>query len=238
MRMKINPSSAAWVINGSVYTDYAQGCLRHLVFKNKMPVPSTITPELQEMGAKGEDLYFEVLMNEQEWPFHKELPFRDEFEGVMRSGRCDYITYHNGFRVVHEIKSTQSKNTLYKVIRKGELNINHLAQLVFYLIYFNETRGKLVVQYMPRFERRVFKVEVNNEGEIVVDGKKYGYKVEDQISHQLKSAEVIKTLPKIEKPIGKCCYFCAYKDVCEEYESSDDTIGEFVNQKLEVKNEV
>jgi CRISPR/Cas system-associated exonuclease Cas4 (RecB family) len=227
--IKINPSSAAWANNGVVVTDYSQGCLRHLIFKNYFPKPSTITPELQEMGAKGEDMYFDTLMNEQEYPFHKELAFRDEFEGVQRSGRCDYISYHDGFRVIHEIKSSQSKNTLYKVINKGEVNINHLAQLVFYLVYFNEIRGKLVVQYMPKFNRRIFKVTINEYGEVLVDGWYSGYSVENQIEHQLLSAKVIRELPKVIKPIGKACTYCDYKDICEEYEQADTTLGEFLN---------
>lgn len=233
--IKINPSSAAWVVGPSVFSDYKQGCMRHLIFKNHIPREDTIPIELQQLGAIGEDIYFETLTRDQEHPFHKELAFRDQFEGVMRSGRCDYITYHDGFRVIHELKTSQSKNTLYKIIRKGELNINHMAQLVFYLIYFEETRGKLVVRYHPKAETRIFKVTVEDGGEVFVDGKKFQFTIENQIQHQLMAANVIKELPKVDKPMGNACSWCNYKDVCEKYDQKDQTLKQFLEG---YKNEV
>ena len=226
--ININPSSAAWVADGRVHSDYSQGCLRHLIWKNYIPRPSTITPELMQMGAEGEDAYQKTLETEQEWPFHKELAFKSDFEGVQRSGRVDFISYHDGFRVIHECKTSQSKNTLYKIIRGHELNINHLAQLTYYLIYFEETRGKLVVRYHPKAETRIFRLKVESDGSLTVDGNPFRFDVYNQLQHQLMAAEVIKDQPKVERPVGKACLWCDYKDVCEKYDVKDVTIKQFL----------
>jgi CRISPR/Cas system-associated exonuclease Cas4 (RecB family) len=227
--IKINPSSAAWAIGRSVLTPKKNGCLRHMVLKRLSPMPDDIPVHLQEMGAEWEDMYFDRLMNDQPHPFHKEFAFSDWFEGVKRSGRVDYIVHHPEYRVIVECKASQSKNVLYQVIRKRIPDPNHLAQLVFYLIYFQETRGKLAVRYAPTGEEHEFRVEIDNDGNIIIDGKKSEYSVMMQLQHQLLAAEAIKDLGHISRPMSKkACDWCPYDLVCEALDNSGQTIGEFL----------
>jgi hypothetical protein len=230
MEFSIRPSSAAWAVNGTVISDTSQGCLRN-VFFNKVFPTGDIPKELAEMGAWGEDEYQKALETEQEWPFHKEFAFSDVFEGAKRRGRVDFITYHNNFLVIHEVKTSQSKNFLYQNLRKGEPKLNHLAQLVFYLVYFEQTRGKLIYRYAPKNELKIIKVEIKEGGKIYYDGKLYPLTVSDQIAHQLMSAEAIKEMGVIERPSGKACEWCSYKDMCNEYDQSGQTMKEFLGEK-------
>lgn len=228
--IRINPSSAGWAVGNRVVTEYSSGCLRHLLLKNYIPRPFTLSDELVKVGADGEDKYQHYLETEQEAPFHKECVMRSEIDGVTVSGRIDFLSHHTGFRVVHECKSSKSKNLLYKVIRKGDVKLSHLAQLVFYLIHLNETRGKLIVWYEPTNETRVFKVEIRDGGGIFIDGVKHTFDVADQIQHQLLSAKVIKEKILWDRPEGNACTYCDYKDVCSSYDESGLTFTEFMEE--------
>ncbi len=132
----------------------------------------------------------------------------------------DFVTYHDGFKVIHECKTSQSKPFLYGVVRKGEPKVNHMAQLVFYLTHLNETRGKLVCLYAPTGELRVFKVEITPNGDVLVDGRKYLYNVQNQITHQLLAAKVINERIIWSRPRGKACDYCVYKSECDKYDAA------------------
>lgn len=234
--IRINPSSAAFAVGESIQTEAQTGCLRHLLLKNHLPIEDKIPEEFAIMGARGEDMYQEILDTEQEFPYHKELVMRSTMDGVVVSGRIDFVTYHPGFRVIHEVKSSQSKNILYKTINKGEVKLNHLAQLVFYLVHMNETRGKLVVRYMPKNLLRIFRVVIGDEGEILIDGQKHQLSVQDQIRHQLLSAHVIKEKELWARPESIwSCKYCVYNKLCDKYDAEPKNFNEFVEENKEIK---
>lgn len=224
--MKISPSSAAFAWGNFVVTEYAQGCLRHLLFKQHVKLEG-IPEEFAKMGEAGELVYLEYMTREQDYPFHREMPFKSEIEGVIVSGRVDFISYHDGFRIIHECKTSQSKSFLYDVIRKGIVKTNHLAQIVMYLIHLNETRAKLIARYAPSGETRTIKIEVGEGGKILVDGRMVSYSVQDQIQHQLLSAEVLKTQTVMDRANEGACRYCQFKEAClrwdtNNYESFND----------------
>jgi len=226
--IRINPSSAGWAVGNQVITEYSSGCLRHLLLKNYLPIPFNLPEDLIKVGADGEDKYQNYLDNEQEYPYHKECVMKSTMDGVTVSGRIDFLSHHEKFRVVHECKSSKSKNLLYKVIRKGEVKLSHLAQLVFYLIHLNETRGKLIVWYEPTNETRVFKVVIGEGGEIFIDGVRHTFDVAEQIQHQLLSAKVIKENILWDRPNGAACKYCDYNKICTKYDESGLTFTEFM----------
>ena len=220
MRISINPSSAAFALGSMVMSDTPSGCLRYLLLKRYVAKPEEFPEHLKVMGEAGEAIYMSYLENYQPWPFHRELSFERSLEGVKVRGRMDFITYHNTFKVIHECKTSQSKPFLYGVVRKGEPKINHMAQLVFYLIHLEETRGKLVCLYAPTNELKVFKVEVDAKGEVLVDGRKYIYNVQNQLMHQLMAAEAIKEGTIMGRPRGKACNYCVYKTECDKFDAA------------------
>jgi len=233
--IRINPSSSAFMVGELVKTEAQSGCLRHLLLKNYLPIEDKVPEELQKMGAWGEDMYQEFLENHQEWPFHKELVMKTTLDDVTVSGRIDFVTYHDGYRVIHECKTSQSKNILYKTINKGELKLNHLAQLVFYLIHMNETRGKLVIRYAPKNTLRIFRITIGDDGEIFVDGDKHEMTVQDQLRHQLMSAHVIKEKELLARPESPwACKYCVYNKLCDKYDAEPKSFNEFVEENKEI----
>lgn len=233
MTLKIRPSSAAWMMGKSVITDTPSGCLRYLVLKKEHPKPDQIKPELQEMGEMGEKIYMKKLEETQPWPFHRELPFEVPIEDGVIKGRIDFITYHDSFKVIHECKTSQSKDFNREVIGRGIPKSNHIAQVVMYLLSLYETRAKLVALYYPTLKTRIFKIELMDNGMILVDNMPYLYTVSDQISHQLMSLEVQKSKELFERPLGKACFYCIYKQECFNYDACG---GSTLNDYKEVNN--
>ena len=232
-KAKIYPSSAAWALGKMIYTDTPQGCLRYILLQRYIPKFIDIDPKFKEIGNWGEEQYLDYMLNEQDYPFHRELPFKSELNGIQVSGRMDFISYHDGFKVIHECKTTQSKNVLYQNMRKNEPKLNHMAQLVFYLINQNETRGKLVYRFWPTNELKIFKIEIEPSGQILVDKKPYKLTVNEQMTHQILSAEVLTEEYIADKPYGSGCRFCDYKEECEKFDSVG---GSHIDDFMEVIN--
>jgi hypothetical protein len=230
----LRPSSAAFAINGTVVTDNHSSCPRGMIFKAELNKPDYIDPKYQIMGARGEDMYQADLEQLQPWAFHKEYKVTDYFEGVKRNGRVDFLVHHPDFRVACECKTTQSKAVFNEVFIYGRPKIGHLAQVVFYLIMLEETRGKLIYRYWPTQEVKTFKVEVSDTGRLLIDGTASEYSVADQLSHQLMCVEAITTQDKPEKIPSRTCRYCLYKEECRAFDTADCTIKEFIE---EIKND-
>ena len=228
---RISPSSAGWAVDNNILTDTKVGCLRFLLLKYYLPVDDPVPAHLIEMGAWGEDRYEEYLKNDQEHAYHKEFEMESSIDDVLVRGRIDFITHHKTFRVIHEVKTSQSKNLLYKNLRKGDPKVNHLGQLVFYLIHLNETRGKLIYRYAPTNELRIMKVEIGDSGEIYVDGKEHHLRVENQIRHQLLSAQVIKEKIMWQRPAGSACKWCVYNSMCDRYDVCGKSFENFITEE-------
>jgi len=235
--MRISPSSAAFALGNLVVTDYSQGCLRHLLFKRKIPKDSDIPEEFAKMGEDGELKYLDYMLTQQDYPFHRELPFISEIDGVPVKGRVDFVSYHDGFRVIHECKTSQSKTFLYGVVRKGEPKLNHVAQIVSYLVHFGETKAKLVARYAPKNEERIIKIEVDDLGRILVDKRVYKYSLQEQINHQLLSAKVIKENLIWDRPSTGTCRYCQYAEECLKWDTEEFKSTEYFFNQMKEKSE-
>jgi hypothetical protein len=173
----------------------------------------------------------------------------DITDDVQYSGRCDFeVQYYKVGTVIHETKSTVSRSTRDHVIRKGQVKLNHLAQLVSYLIQLKTTRGKIVCGYYElnevgdyeRVEAREFKVTIRDNGAIYIDGEHSGFNVEDQIAHALAAAKVLSEQRIWERPEGhdakwkSPCTFCPFKKACDKYDAAEiTTVSELVEAARE-----
>jgi CRISPR/Cas system-associated exonuclease Cas4 (RecB family) len=216
----LRPSSAAFALNGEIITDNCQSCPRNMLFKAIINKPEYVDPKYQIMGAAGEDLYQEELNKIGGLLAHKEYKVTDYFEGVKRNGRIDFLVQHPDFRVIHECKTTQSKYVYNDVFIKGSPKVSHLAQVVFYLIMLEETRGKLIYRYYPTQETKIFKVEVGKGGKLLINNNKCEFSIENQISHQLICVDAIKNQDLPASIPNKSCKFCLYKKECKEFDDS------------------
>jgi hypothetical protein len=134
--------------------------------------------------------------------------------------------------VVDEVKGHTSKNTRRDVIRKGEYNVSYLAQLVSYMTRLRTQKGRLVCGYyeddggrLVRQEARIFKVEIDDEGSILVDGVSSGYGVADLLAHQRAAARVLETQEVAARPdkanlrFGGPCTYCPFNAACDKFDA-------------------
>ena len=147
----------------------------------------------------------------------------------------------SGGLIIHETKGTLDQSSTHNsVIKQGKVKLNQLAQLVFYMIRKKTNKGKLVCgayRLLPsglleQTALREFKIEFNEAGQILVDKVPFQYTIEDQLNHQLTTAEVLKTETIWDRPEGfdskwaSPCKFCDYSDVCTKWDAGELTSKE------------
>lgn len=228
---KLYPSSAAFMLGDVVVTEYDSGCLRKILLTAngvKGPFPAIYG----RVGAVHEIMHEQEIREDADIEsFLRELPIRipiEDFPQVQYSGRMDFVCkYVDRKEVIHETKGTISKNTRRET-RKGNWKSNQLAQLVSYMIARQTPWGKLVAGYyeandageLVRTEQHVFKVWIDDDGAIWVDGKPTGFTVHDQIAHRTAAAQVISDDvigPRPDKWDDKYkgpCRSCMHRDTC------------------------
>jgi hypothetical protein len=231
--LKLYPSSSGFCWGNLVISEYGSGCIRKILLSAN-GYRTEIAETSKETGAKWEEQVLEQLINDQEYAFHREVPFRYEVNGVTVSGRCDYFVYDDAGGCVIECKGSNSKSVLYDVINKGKVKINHLAQLVHYLNYFGTDHGKIMVSFVETQKQRTFIVTVEGDGQIYVDGKFSGYTAHDQVKHTLNASEAIRDSIVWERPTsfnGDPCKFCEFKPLCTDWDTGEITDSkEFIDR--------
>ena len=239
MKLKIYPSSSAFIIGDSVMTDTQSGCLRNILLAAHDVREDSIAEIHMRVGAVHESFYARTL---QEDEFGSEVPVKGECDGVPYSGRADFLTKYKGEYIVHETKGTVSYNTYRKVIKDGRFKPNNLSQLVFYMGHFNTQYGKLIYAYykekdllFKQVEQRTFKVIIDKSGDILIDGVHSGYTFQDHLAHRVEVARVLKANEVGDKPSGTqdgggACNWCVFKPTCKKWDLGEiTTTEEFVN---------
>lgn len=244
MRKTLYPSQAAFMWGETVITQYSSGCLRAILL-SAHGIREAFPAIYGEVGAAHEAWYEGRLAEDtrlvsyaRESPVKRPIP---GVSGVTYSGRIDFLQTYPAGAVIAETKGTISKDTRLSVIRKGAVKLNQLAQLVSYMIATETPRGKLVVGYYEKdgdayrhCEGREFKVTIDDEGLILVDGTPSGYSVTDAIKHRQAAAGVLadntvgSRPDKWDQPFGGPCRMCVFKDACDKYRPEHHTTEEFL----------
>jgi CRISPR/Cas system-associated exonuclease Cas4 (RecB family) len=227
--LKYSPSSAAFMYGDIVMTKDSSGCLRKILFSSH-GLREEIDPIYQEVGKAHEEWVESRLTG-----YRREESLRGPISGndlVQYSGRMDFISDTD----VIECKATVSKRTRLEVIRKGNVKINHLAQIVSYLIQLERTNAKLIVGFYEQdngkfvcTEHREFNVTIDDNGRILVDGTFSGYGAIDQLRHMQRAAKHLAegTLgPRPQDWDAKYtspCNYCPFKAACDKVDSGNTT---------------
>jgi hypothetical protein len=228
---KLYPSSAAFMMGDVVVTEYDSGCLRKILLTEK-GIKSPFPAIYGRLGAVHEILHEQkIRTDEQVESFLREVPIRvpiTDYPNVQYSGRADFICqYVDKKEVIHETKATISKNTRLQM-RKGQVKTNQLAQLVSYMIIRQTQWGKIIAGYyeenaageLVQTEEKIYKVFIDDEGAIWVDGQPSGFTVYDQIAHRQAAAQVISEgiiggrPDKWDDKYKGPCARCIHKDTC------------------------
>lgn len=238
-KLKVYPSSSGFISDLGLEAEYNSACLRYMVISigaNR----KDIDPIYAELGLLHEDWYAERLgdeLKEREFPIKFDLAPTVEY-----SGRVDFLT-HDGR--VHETKASMSKNFLYKHIRKGEVKLSHLAQVVSYMIHLQLPKAVIAAGFYDEQktlkEKRFFDVSIRDDGMIVVDDIPTGLEVKHQLAHLNAAVHALSTLEIGQRPenyleFGSACHFCPVKALCSSYDFGHISAEELREQGREAIN--
>lgn len=217
-KLKIYPSSSGFLTDKGLEVEYNSGCLRYMVAAiGTKRVP--LDPIYEQLGALHEDWYASQL-GENLQDREKEIRF-DLSDKVQYSGRADFITKDGH---VHETKASLSKSFLYSVIRKKQVKLSHLAQVVSYMIQLKSTKGKIIAGFYRESDLRLqetaeFDIEIDADGAILVNGIITPYTVSQQLAHLYKAQEALETgslgpRPANHESWSGPCKFCPLNKLC------------------------
>lgn len=226
------------MIGDLVITKYDSGCLRSILLRAN-GVSAGEIPELYARCGRAAEEQRALDLAANDISFVRELVIKTQLSpNVEYSGRADFVCQVPDVgTVVDECKGHTSKDTRRSVIRNGEYNVSYLAQLVSYMVRLRTQRGRLVCGYyeedeagqLVRQEGRTFKVEIDDEGAILVDGVSSTYAVTDLLAHQRAAVRALETQAvgprpdKANQKYGGPCSYCPFKAACELYDAIGGT---------------
>jgi hypothetical protein len=231
------------MIGDLVVTKYDGGCLRSILIRANGIKTGEIPELYQRCGAAAEDRHAAYLKGRSN-QFLREVVLRAPLSSkVEYSGRADFVVeIPNVGTVVDECKGHTSKDTRRSVIRNGEYNVGYLAQLVSYMVRLRTQKGRLICGYYEEDEngefvcqeQRFFKVEIDDEGSIIVDEVSSGYCVADLLAHQRAAVRVLENQEVAQRPdkaslkFGGPCSLCPFKSACDAYDKVGGTTEELL----------
>ena len=238
-KLRYYPSFAAFHLGGSTVTSYPSGCQRNILFTSFGIRTESIPALYMSVGQLNEERHERTLLG---WPdvlqIEREMPVRGSIAGsdsVEYSGRIDFwVTTTDGNEEPHECKATVSRTGFQVMKRKGEPKLNHLAQLVSYLIQQEVQDGRLVYgcyehPYDPTeqdmslvcTDSLTFRVRIEDDGCITVDGKPTPYTALDQLRHMQQTVKTLTTRefgprPAVENEWSSPCRMCPFQNTCSQ----------------------
>lgn len=261
-RLAYYPSMAAFVVGGSTVTSYPGGCQRHILFSSYGIRSASIPPVYSTIGELNEVRHQAALVSQTDvLEAERELPIRGAIAGsdaVEYSGRVDFwVTYQDGTEGPDECKSTVSRTGFQAMKRKGEPKLNHLAQLVSYLLQTQVQDGRLVYGYYqyPWDPKEVdatlvctdsvtFKIRIEDDGAITVDGKPTPYTALDQLKHMQLTVQTLTNnelgpRPASESAWSNPCNMCPFQATCTEVDTGTLTLDQALDSaERDIKNYV
>ncbi len=224
-KLKIYPSASGFSTGTSYEVEYSNSCLRYLLVSQG--IAANIPEDMQKMGAQHEDWWAAQLGDRLK---ERELPIKKDYgNNVEYSGRMDFVTVDGE---IHETKASMSKNMLYKVIRKQQVKLNHLAQLLSYMLHTEIHKGRIIVGFYKKDEVNntfllkeyaEFAVKILESGSITVNDVTQKYTVQDAVNFLVQQIDTLSTGEIKHRPIRFSawqdpCRFCKLKDLCDKYD--------------------
>lgn len=258
-------NSIAYIKNGVLYSDNDSGCLRRILLRSEgvdVPVTDQKTQNVFSLGHLSEEYFGEVSTTATSEDYIREKPVSEQLtQNVYFEGHSDFASN----TVVWELKSVTSKNTYRKVFKKGEAKHANVIQLVNYMLALEvplgflqytsfcdvmdySTMGELSAEQVKELagqstkEKKTFKVEITESGEILVDNKVQEYTVRDIVTFRMKAAEVLEgSTIYLDRPsniesggMTTACSYCKFAKVCDRFEELRYSSEEFIKEAKEI----
>lgn len=227
-KYKLYASSSGFIWGRLVFTDYKTGCLRNVLLQSRGVKEGEIDEKYKVMGALHEQLH-EDMLKAHKTPYEREFVIKYKVvDDVEFSGRADFVIPNIR---VEELKSTDSKNTMKKIMKDGKVRTEHLAQITGYMIPLKMDTGRLIYGYYEKNEAtdkyekkfdRAFEILIDDAGRICIDGTPSGFTVGDYLSYTKAAAYVVKTGEIWSRPnnwtskFASPCKTCPWSKSCDK----------------------
>ncbi len=252
-KLKISPSSAAFMLGPVVDTSKNGACIRYIwsVANTDAPRIDRVAPEYQGLGSLNEARQAAILRSRK--AVHElEVPFEIEWGDILIRGRYDAHVDTKGERTLREWKASTSTYVLKDVIEPRQVDLNHLAQLCLYLALHKLSRGEITVSYYQLHLNKgfqvtaehTFMVELLTGGVITVDGKEHSKTMKDLqrwmtgVRQALHDPCTVPAEPKQHSiPYKSPCYSCPLKSVCASHKIQAIEAKEFLQAAEQLLSE-
>lgn len=187
-----------------------------------------IHPAYAQIGSQNEEEHEATLTD-----YKREHPFKRELDGVVLSGRVDFLLADS----IDECKATFKKQ-LVTDAERGVADPGHLAQLTCYLLEHGLSRGRLVYGWYTQktdgtFHRsKVVYVQVEiDDDRILVSGADRGYKASEIANSIVRLTKYLQSDLPAPKPstasskFRSPCTYCPLKDLCDRIETNNLTVS-------------
>lgn len=209
-----------------ILTQYNSGCLRSIVLTQLLDYHVDIDPIYQLLGAHHEDLLAERLKDQ---IAERELVIKAPItERVIYSGRADFILKDG---TILEAKASLAKG---KYKREKLPKASHISQVVSYMLQLEQPLAAvnwghyraLQLDDGPVFNlagEAEYKIELADNGQVLVDNTKTVYFAQDQLAHMQAAAKGLESgdwasLPRPynwQAKFGSPCSYCPFKSYCD-----------------------
>lgn len=239
--IKLYPSSSGFARGFTVYTKYNSACVRKILL-NAHGIREELKSDTQALGLANEDAY-EVHLKAtlpctanytREERVVREL---DGPDGVVLSGRVDFVLRDLPGTKVIELKSTRSVNKR-RELRNSIVSPENVAQLIAYMVELEALTGELIYTFYDEKkstkENFVFAVDIGSSGSICINGLLYEFSVHDYLRHRELARHVLVTDSigprpnNATKPFDSPCHFCPFKARCEKADAGC-SVSEFTS---------
>ena len=253
---------AAFELGGNTVTSYPSGCQRNILFTSfgirtdSIPALYMTVGELNEIRHEAELLAdTSILQVEREVPVRGTILGSDQVE---YSGRMDFwVSKADGSEEPHECKATVSRTGFQAMKRNGQPKLNHLAQLVSYLIQMEVQDGVLEYGYYQYpfdpseqdtslicTDTMTFKVRIEDDGAITVNGNATPYTALDQLRHMQRTVKTLTTQEIADRPASENawsspCRMCPFQATCDKVDAGGMDLEQTLQSAEEdIKNHV
>ena len=236
-KRRISPSHAAWTTGPNVITSYEKSCVRYMVWQRRFEKEANIDPMYKAIGDIDEALHA-VRLQQNGWPFQREIEFKHPMAGteITIEGRLDFWIDHPEGPMITEKKSITSANRWRTIIKNGQFDTGHLAQLVSYMAIKKVPRGQLAYSFWKWSEgldgfivddTRAFEVQLTPTGSITVDGQPFQYHVRDLqnwfmlVAKFMDRADIeLGPRPQPASAWANPCKGCPLAESCNQYDTA------------------
>jgi hypothetical protein len=234
--MKLYPSSFTPMQGATTNANFKEGCLRYIAVKDRLTTRTEIPQLYQTIGHLAEERVDSMWAADAF--VSREVPFQlDLGDDVIISGRADFVTPNS----VVESKASISP-TKRAMWRRGQYSVEHLGQLVLYMLALDRPIGLLKCSYVhltkdaswlgfEDFEWSIYR----KDNAILVQGAEIDLTVQDVLGYfaAAKHALIGTDLPPRPTTTNPC-RICPFQAVCDSNPQDRETFVRQVQSKIDM----